>query len=79
MNLLSYLSKQDILSFYCQTRGEAVLSDKLEEFRSLNLLMNDTFLREAAKKVPPLMARPLRPNPPPLELNGHRNFFLVLK
>ena len=31
------------------------------------------------KKVPPLMARPLRPYPPPLELNGHRNFFFVLK
>ena len=28
------------------------------------------------KKNPPLMARPLRPYPPPLELNGHRNFFL---
>ena len=32
------------------------------------------YIREAAKKDPPLMARPLRPYPPPLELNGHRNF-----
>ena len=30
--------------------------------------------REAAKKVLPLMARPLRPYLT-LELNGHRNFF----
>ena len=31
------------------------------------------------KKVPHLKARPLRPYPPPkIELNGHRNFFLVL-
>ena len=30
-----------------------------------------TLFREAAKKVPLLMAGPLRPNPPPpLELNG---------
>ena len=38
-------------------------------------------LREAAKKkkVPPLVAGPLRPYPPPppLELSGHRNFFLL--
>ena len=33
-------------------------------------------LREAAKKVPPLVVRPLMHYPPrPLELSGHRNFF----
>ena len=34
-------------------------------------------LREAAKKVPPLMASPLRPfrSSPLPELKGHRNFF----
>ena len=32
------------------------------------------------QKNPSLMARPLRPYPPPpLELNGHRNFFFFLK
>ena len=32
------------------------------------------------KKNPPLKARPLRPYPPPLELNGHRkNFPIFLK
>ena len=36
-------------------------------------------LREAAKKVIFLMAGPLKPNPPPPELNGRRNFCLVLK
>ena len=34
-----------------------------------------TLIREAAKKK--LVAGPLRPYPPPLELNGHRNFFLL--
>ena len=35
--------------------------------------MNDC-IREAAKKVLLLMARPLRPNPPPpIELNGRWN------
>ena len=32
-------------------------------------------LKEAAKKVPFLMAVPLRPLPLPLELKGSRNFF----
>ena len=40
--------------------------------------INDAPIREAAKKVPPLMAKPLRPYPP-LELNGYLNFFYSTK
>ena len=35
--------------------------------------------REAAKKVPQLMARPFRPYPPPFEPFGNWNFFITIK
>ena len=40
---------------------------------TLNTPLMTGIIREAAKKVPLLMARPK----PPLELNGHRNFFYL--
>ena len=36
-------------------------------------------VREAAKKVLSLVARPLRPLAPPPRLSGHRNFFPYIK
>ena len=44
---------------------------------NLNIIDFLFSLREAVKKIPLLMARPLMPPAPsPLELNGHRNFFI---
>ena len=40
---------------------------------------NGCKVREAAKKVLLLMAGPLRPNPPPLELNGRWKFGTLKK
>ena len=47
----------------------------LADISAKNVSFFDGSAKGSRKKNPALMARPLRPYPPPLELNGHRNFF----
>ena len=46
---------------------------QVQELRTrIDQTYNKVRIREAEKKVPPIVARPLRPFPLPLELSDHR-------